>query len=323
MSDGANVTNQNEPLTVALGRAGQQIERRIAELEARVRLLQEARQQNVADLAKIVEQITKHPRTGGESGVTPLEALLGKLLQGYQDHEERLANLSQQRTAERLTGGMYLVHQEIAQRYRNLIGQDLLDVAASLGNHGPLFEAETRSALAYALFHPKLIRQEPEEVYAWLFHNWKLKVRRDRFYTLWEMAANIRAAADQSGHSHAWDFDLPQNSAVDSARQDLYEGCRPEDPIIFLVAPAYIVEGNKLYVKQLVFTGVGQAEDSPTAGSQAAGDTAKAVTAEATETAADIQQAIDMTSDRPGSSAGQDSPHPGSPDTAHDPRNPY
>jgi hypothetical protein len=323
MSDGANVTNPKESLANALGIAGQQIQHFIADLEARLRRSMQEDRQHIAELEKTVDQITNHPRTGDEPGATQLEALLGKLLQGYQDHEERLANLSQQRTAERVTGGTYVVHQEIAQRYRNLVSQDLLDIAASLGNRGPLFEAETRSALAYALFHPELVRQEREQVYAWLWHNWKLKIRHDRFCTLWDMAANIRAEADKSGHSHAWDFDFAQNSAVDSSRQDIYEGCRPGDPVIFLVAPAYIVEGNKVYVKQLVFTGAGQAEDESSAGSQAEGSTAQSGTPEATETAAEIQQAIDLTSDPHRSSAGQDSPHQGSHDPAHDPRNPY
>jgi hypothetical protein len=50
-----------------------------------------------------------------------------------------------------------------------------------------------------------------------------------------------------------WDFDVEQNSTPDLARQDVYEGCSPEDHISLVVAPGYVVD-EKVYVKQLVFT---------------------------------------------------------------------
>jgi hypothetical protein len=80
-----------------------------------------------------------------------------------------------------------------------------------------------------------------------------------------------------------------------------------------VVAPAYVVEGNRVYVKQLVFTDAGHANDHPPSDSRAAGDAAQVGAPQKEEMTEKPEgqevpdwqrQAMEVSSDRGGSSAG-------------------
>jgi hypothetical protein len=150
-------------------------------------------------LEQYVRRLLENPRVAGEPDATRLEQILGELLQGQRDHGARLTALSKQRTAERLTSGEYMAHQDIKRRYEVLIGQDLLHVAATSRYNGPVSEAEARSWLAYGLFVPDWFERGPQHVYDWLSQH-GLGVQVERFQSVWTEAAEIRAAADATGH---------------------------------------------------------------------------------------------------------------------------
>jgi hypothetical protein len=236
------------------------------------------------ELENLVHQITERPRTRGEPGATDLEALLGQLLQGYHDHQDWLTSLSRQRTADRLTSGDYIVHQEISKRYRDLIGQQLLDVAAQAGPDGRFAEARIRAGLARALFQPASVQHGPEHAFTELSQN-VVTMPADRFRSLWVTAEGIQHDAMTSGHSHSWVFDAEPGAAVNPVLQEPYEGCDPEDPVLFVVAPAYVVNG-KVYVRQLVFTG----RPSP-AGEPPAAEPSAAEPSETAQLSAEASQA--------------------------------
>jgi len=191
--------------------------------------------------------------------VEALEELTARLAQGQQDHDAWLTSLSQRRTAERLTSGDYLVHHQISQSYRDLIGQRLLDAAVMAGADGELGEAAARASLARALFDAEMVGRGAEDALAGLGD---LPVPADGFWQLWESAAQIRGDALASGHAHRWVFDFEPGAAMDPSWQEPLEGCEPADPVLLVVAPAYLVE-DKYYVKQLVYTQPSPPEPEP------------------------------------------------------------
>jgi hypothetical protein len=234
----------SEPIATALTNLAERIEEVARELRGE--------QFHTYEVESLVRQLADHPRIQGEAGATELEGLLGQLLRGHRDHEEWLTNLSRQRTADRLTSGDYIVHQEISKRYRDLIGQQLLDVAAGAADGDRVAEARVRAGLARALFEPASIQRGPEQVSQEL--SAVVTMPADRFRSLWAAAERIREDAIASGHRHSWAFDADLGTAADPALQEIYEGCQAEDPLLFVVAPAYVVD-DKVYVRQLVFTG--------------------------------------------------------------------
>jgi hypothetical protein len=211
-------------------------------------------QQRLEDIDKRLQRVTNEPRVGGEPDATELERLLGQLLQTQRDHEARLAALSRQRTAERLTSGDYIVHHEIARRYSALIDQDLVDTVVASGKIlEQRQEAEWRRWLARVLFTPAYY--EPGLRHArGVLRKHGVAVPEENFDRVWNSAAEIRASAEQSRHPHRWVFDEPPiGQPVDRDKQRVYEGCAPDDPVQFVVAPSYVV-GDRIYALQLVFT---------------------------------------------------------------------
>ena|ERR1039457_1147680 len=66
-------------------------------------------------------------------------------------------------------------------------------------------------------------------------------------------AAHLRQQIADIGIAHEWDFRAELSGAIDEDRQEAWLTCDPADPISFVVAPAYVVQGT-VYEKQLVAT---------------------------------------------------------------------
>jgi len=158
------------------------------------------------------------------------------------------------RTAERLTTADYIVHQEVKRRYLELINQELLDAVISCGSLDVAGEALARSRLAHVLFLPEHVKHGRRAARKVVRETGGVDIPRQRFAQLWRAGEEIRAAADRSGHRHAWVFESAAGHPLDESSQQAYEGCDPRDPVDFVVAPGYVVDGDKLYVKQVVFT---------------------------------------------------------------------
>lgn len=170
------------------------------------------------------------------------------------DDREDLTQVNQQRTAERLTTADYIVHQEITRRYLDLINQELLDAVISSGSLDADGEALARSWLARVLFLPEHVKRGRRAARKVVLKNGGVDIARNRFSQLWQAGKEVRTAAERSGHRHAWVFESGEGRPLDESRQQAYEGCDPRGPIEFVVAPGYVVDGDKLYVKQVVFT---------------------------------------------------------------------
>jgi hypothetical protein len=170
------------------------------------------------------------------------------------DDREEPARGSSQRTGKRLTTAEYIVHQEVTRRYLDLINQELLDAVISSGSLDADGEALARSWLARVLFLPEHVRRGRRAARKVVLKNGGVDIARNRFSQLWQAGKEVRAAAERSGHQHAWVFESAEGRTLDESRQQAYEGCDPRGPIEFVVAPGYVVDGDKLYVKQVVFT---------------------------------------------------------------------
>lgn len=213
-------------------------------------------QERLRKLENLVRQVTEEPRISGEAG-TSLEELIGQLARKQREHDAWLSNLSQRLTSDRLssdrlTGGEYLEHVEISDRYRRLIGQRLLDMAATYAPPGAVAEASARAGLARALFDPESIAAGSVRALEGLRHD-GVPVPADRFQPLWDEAEEIRRDAESTGHRCRWLFDAEPGGAVDPSSQEVCEGCTAADPVVLVLAPAYEVDG-RIHVKQVVFT---------------------------------------------------------------------
>jgi len=212
--------------------------------------------ERLRQLENLVRQVTEQPKTGGEPA-TPLEQLIGELARKQHEHEVWLSNLSQRLTSDRLssdqlTAGEYLEHVEISARYRHLIGQRLLDLAAAPAAPGALAEARVRACLARALFDPESIAAGFVRAQDALRRD-GVPVPADLFQSLWDEAEEIRRDAAATGHHCRWLFDAEPGVPVDPSSQEVCEGCAAGDPVAFVLAPAYVVDG-RIHVKQLIFT---------------------------------------------------------------------
>jgi len=205
------------------------------------------------ELANYIEQLDTQLQREKERN-DQLAEMLDQANKTLAAHDARLNALSKQRTSERLTSGSYIVHNEIADRYRNLRDQALVHLAHSFPGLTQQNEALVLNWLSRAFFDPSFTQLGANGSYRRLLAK-GVPVPWDRFDLVWLEASKIRQAAVESGHPHTWDFKYQQGSLLDEARQEAYEGCSPDGPIKHVVTPGYVVEGKSPYVKQRVFTG--------------------------------------------------------------------
>jgi hypothetical protein len=206
--------------------------------------------QDVADVVAQLNTDLEREQTRNDE----LAAKLREVMETQTAHDARLNALSQQRTSERLTSGTYIVHHEIAERYRNLRDQALVRLAYTIPNLTPKGEATVLHWLGMALFHPSFNRIGPEGAYRQLRAEGQVTIPPRDFEQVWREASKIREEATASGHQHKWDFGCQPGQPVDESCQEVYQGCHPGDLVVFMVAPGYVVDDKTVYVKQQVFT---------------------------------------------------------------------
>jgi len=71
-----------------------------------------------------------------------------------------------------------------------------------------------------------------------------------------DRAATLRNNIANIGVHHEWDFRTEISDVIDEERQEAWLTCDPTEPVSFIVAPGYLVQGL-VYSKQLVMTGPG------------------------------------------------------------------
>ena len=209
------------------------------------RKLAELHDQMISDLAELKQQTAQ---------LQDQDVALSNTLD---DLEEKLASVLAERTQGRadLHSECHILHLSLAGDYRSLIMQWMQRVARKM------IRPKGRSRLEYELGH------QVGDFSEYLFRGAEPAV--DRLLSslgpidpeLYELAASMCDRAAKLRHSiadigvqHEWDFRTEISGVIDEERQEAWLTCDPADPVSFIVAPGYVVQGL-VYSKQLVVTG--------------------------------------------------------------------
>lgn len=257
------------------------------------------------DQVRQLHQIMDAPLLDGQEEATAIERAVATLRGSLTEHEQRLDLLSRDRTAqrlaagstggeptERLTGGDYVAHQQIARDFDALVNQDLIFLATQMRWEGATEydEVRTRAALAKMFFDESSVDRTVTQRLAQARKSFPA-LPQDAFVEADRRAARIRHAAAHTGHGVRWVFDS-YSMVFDGTRQRLAEGCDRGMPVLFIVAPAYEVDG-KIYAKQVVYTGSPQQQEAfQQALDQQAPDQQEAVRQEAVQQEPVRQEAV-------------------------------
>ncbi|WP_460060971.1 hypothetical protein [Streptomyces sp. YKOK-I1] len=180
----------------------------------------------------------------------------------FDELDVRLNVLSQAKTQERgLPSASYLAHQDIRGRLDNLADQVLVNVAVNSGSQGAQQEAEVIGRMAQLLF-PARGPVPDAGTLARQLQASGLTIGADQLGRACELAGEIRAAADATGHTIDWDFTLDPGTPLDPERQQPHGGRDGEGVAAFVTMPGYAADG-KIYVRQRVFMVVPQPVQPP------------------------------------------------------------
>lgn len=216
------------------------LQRQVGDLQTRL--------QGYEDLQSQMLRVLRNPAKHPNQRHFELERLLA-------NHERQIVTLSQRMTELRkeLVSDDYLVHGTISADFNSFVNQDLINIAASQDTGD-----EQRIAAAVASLSRGLFTVEPRGWPDDRLGNWLaqqgVQVAPKELARLRQKANGIMQAALDSRHEHEWDF--TQSTTLDTRRHKLWPGCRDQAEINFVVAPAYVVEKEKVYQLQYVFTAV-------------------------------------------------------------------
>lgn len=167
------------------------------------------------------------------------------------------------RTADRTHGRAdlhnesHILHLSLAGDYRSLIMQWMQRVARKM------MHPKSRSRLEYELgrqvgdFSEYLFRGEEPDADRLLSSLGPIDPELyELAVSMCDRAATLRNNIANIGVHHEWDFRTEISDVIDEERQEAWLTCDPTEPVSFIVAPGYLVQGL-VYSKQLVMTGPG------------------------------------------------------------------
>ncbi|MFI6009128.1 hypothetical protein ACIBAG_09885 [Streptomyces sp. NPDC051243] len=165
----------------------------------------------------------------------------------------------------------FLVHTDIADSFRKLVQQMIEPAAGAVmgrwraASDEPLSEKAATRAEAHIVSHLTRVLFEDqapalsdtpsaEAVHHLRQHD--IFLDPDELEPLWAEARRIIQKTNAARHACEWNFACVRGASLNS-RQKAWGPCRAEDPVDFVMAPAYVVtEGDTMRVceEQLVFT---------------------------------------------------------------------
>ncbi|WP_018349952.1 hypothetical protein [Longispora albida] len=233
----------NAPARLAdlLGFVGQELDRQAVEAQRLRTIILQRDQRNAA----LENELRQHGARIAELE-KELRQVRGQLKSFDERFTEALAEAFTKKNPD-ATSERHTDHYPLASEYQGMVN-DLLRQAAREAYETPpprLELANLVGELARALLgSPKI---DSGEV---------LDLCRDVDTTnrLVEEFSALRERISGLGHEHRWDFECAPGGQLHPERQDAWQPCDPAQPVLFLVAPAYVV-GNRLLCKQLVATG--------------------------------------------------------------------
>lgn len=183
----------------------------------------------------------------------------GDLANLSRDHDELDARFTKvlAAQAERSVGGgngRHVEHQQIAEKYRTFVDQELTSAARAANTSarkrfrsgdGRELRAETLAVLSRALFADQEIDEQAlAEV---------LKDQLEWAMRLAILGTELRTQAAASAPVGAWNFDFEPHAPLDPQTQRPWGDHAADDPVGFVVAPSYVVE-DRVFETQLVTT---------------------------------------------------------------------
>jgi hypothetical protein len=154
----------------------------------------------------------------------------------------------------------HILHIELASDYHSLIMQWMQRIARKI------IGTRSRGSLAHALgqqvadFSDYLFRGTQPDIDGLLSSLGKIDPEiYELALSMCKRASDLRRRISDIGVHHEWDFRTETSGVLSEERQEAWLTCDPTEPISFVVAPAYLVQG-RVFGKQLVATG------SPAAG---------------------------------------------------------
>jgi hypothetical protein len=211
-------------------------------------------QQELLDEALLrIEQLEQSVKAG--------EHEHGQLRRRLDRLERQLGSVMAARTDERddLSGAEHGKHQALARRYRTLIEQRLLNFArryaarCSRVMDYPERERDYRlmGLLSELLFTDDL--KSSREMARCLHLPEGDSHIENGLAALRGHCSDLAAEIHRAGLHHRWDTAYTPGVALDPARQEQWPSCDERAPVLFVMAPAYVV-GGRPYCLQYVYT---------------------------------------------------------------------
>lgn len=210
--------------------------------------------QELLDQALVrIDQLEKSAKVG--------EHEHGQLRRRLDRLERQLGALMAARTAERddLPGAEHGEHQALARRYRTLVEQRLLNFARRYAERCDRVMDHSERERCY-----RLMGLLSQQLFTDDLKSSREIVRRlhlpegdghieSALTTLRGHCSELAAEIHRAGLHHSWDMQCKPGVALDPARQEQWPSCDQGAPVLFVVAPAYIVNGRS-YCLQYVYT---------------------------------------------------------------------
>ncbi|WAL96914.1 hypothetical protein [Streptomyces sp. Je 1-369] len=212
-------------------------------------LLQEQLDQALAR----IDQLEKSAKAG--------EHEHGQLRRRLDRLERQLGTLMAVRTAERddLPGAEHGKHQALARRYRTLVEQRLLNFARRYAERCDRVMDRPERERGY-----RLMGLLSQQLFTDDLKSSREIVRRlhlpesdghieNALATLRGHCSELAAEIHRAGLHHSWDTICTPGVALEPARQEQWPSCDEGAPVLFVMAPGYIVNGRS-YCLQYVYT---------------------------------------------------------------------
>lgn len=174
--------------------------------------------------------------------------------------ERQLGNLLATRLDGRgdLAGTQHCEHQEFARQTRTLVEQKFQNFSrqysdrTDLTRHRPKRE---RTAYLMSQLIRLLLDKRPASSWS-IQHTLRLVGDPGIEAAINRLRNECIALAERiakTGLAHEWSYNCTTGAPLDPERQEAWASCDPEEPVSFVVAPAYLVDG-RIYSRQLVYT---------------------------------------------------------------------
>lgn len=196
------------------------------------------------------------------NAVSRIDGRLSTLEQHYQHLNRRFTEILAQRHSE--AGGSsnnaVLRHQELAEKFRFLMEQDVLRfVAEGVREYDRRAREAARAAMTREVCRALFLGSDPRPADVWQAHPHSRmrshpgRQLEDFIEGLAESARALRREIAELPGEQLWDFEFVPGESLDKSRQQVWRGSQPDLPVRDVIVPGYVL-GERVLVLQQVLT---------------------------------------------------------------------